>query len=78
MTAGYLKRTDNGYLVGAIDADSDYVGPEAEIMGDDVWLHITTCPYEGAAMINIEALPFLIEALLEIQAKRVAHSTGRR
>lgn len=63
---GYLEVRDDGVqLVGARE-DDDYMGPAARVSHDDTWLHVTTDDYEGAAMLNIEALPYLILALSNI------------
>lgn len=70
MRQGYITKTDAGYLVGAKDDAHQYKGPVAEITADSTWLYVSTDPYEGTAMLNIEALPFLIEALTKIAAGR--------
>lgn len=60
----YLKGEASGeQLVGAVNKDTDYRGPEARISADGEWLNIVTDEYEGAAMLNIEALPQLRRAL---------------
>jgi hypothetical protein len=75
-TKGYLKKhTERGepmFLVGAEDLTSKpiYRGPEAQVTWDDTWLNISTDPYEGHVMLNIEALPYLRQALAEIDRKR--------
>ena len=75
MRVATIKRgktqNDGGTLwsVGAQDVDRDYVGPIAEISADDTWLYIETDPYEGSVMLNIEALPVLLRALIELHAE---------
>jgi hypothetical protein len=48
----------------------DYSGPVAQIYYDDSWLNIATDDYEGHAMVNIETLPKLRQALAEV-AKQI-------
>jgi hypothetical protein len=68
-TKGYLiERVERGqtiFLVGAKD-ENEYEGPRAKIDWDNTWLNITTDEYEGHAMLNIEALEPLREALAKI------------
>jgi hypothetical protein len=63
MRVGWIRKSPDGWEVSASDEDSGYDGPVAEVIGGKTWVNIITCPYEGNAMINIEALPQLIEAL---------------
>lgn len=71
MTQGFCEKRKDDWLVGAKD-ESDpkhpYFGPTASVSGDGTWLNVVTDDYEGAAMLNIEALPFLIEALQALAA----------
>ncbi len=72
-TKGFIRGSvEDGFQVGAAATDSDYIGPVADVSFDDKWLHITTDDYEGAAMLNIEALPFLLKALRQIDKRRRA------
>lgn len=67
---GYLKRNNSGgFTVGARDESRNYQGPEAEVSLDADWVSIETCPYEGHASLNAEALPQLIEALTLLAAR---------
>lgn len=66
----FIEADADGFRVGARNPDSDYVGPVARVSFDDQWLHIITDDYEGAAMLNIEALPMLRRALARI-AKQI-------
>lgn len=63
-----MKKSGKDFLVGA--TDGDYRGPVAEVSADATWLHICTDSYEGHAMLNIEALPYLQRALREIAKRR--------
>jgi len=71
-TRGYIKKEKWGWGVGAKyftpDKDNDwlYHGPYARVEYDKDWLHICTDDYEGHAMLNIEALPYLRRALAAI------------
>jgi hypothetical protein len=72
-TKGFLKKHVEGgkttFLVGADDLSNKqqpYHGPTAHITWDETWLNITTDDYEGHAMINIEALPYLRRALARV------------
>lgn len=60
------------------DPHSRYRGPVCEVDHDKDWLHITTDPYEGHAMISIEALPALRKALARIakDRKKMVGDTG--
>lgn len=76
-TKGFLKEhAENGepmFLVGAednTDPKNIYRGPTAEITWNDDWLYISTDPYEGQAMLNIEALEPLRKALAKIAKAR--------
>jgi len=66
---GFIRQIGDNYQVGASDVKRSYEGPIADIKADKTWLYITTCPYDGAVMLNIETLPFLIEALQDIQSE---------
>lgn len=69
MTKGFLKHYSWGRTVGAADVsnkDHPYHGPVASVTYDETWLTIETDDYEGSAMLNIEALPYLRRALAEI------------
>lgn len=67
---GYIDhmRLGGGYLVGARDTKSDYEGLEGKVYVEGPWLMVVTDEYEGAAMLNVETLPFLIEALQKLKA----------
>ncbi len=68
-TKGWIKTVNGTLMVGAEDLSdpkNPYRGPIAEVEWDDNWLHITTDPYEGSAMLNIEALPYLRKALAQV------------
>lgn len=72
-TKGFLKKTVDKkgitYLVGAEDLSNKehpYHGPIARIDWNETWLNICTDDYEGNAMLNIEALPYLRRALAQI------------
>jgi hypothetical protein len=68
---GYIKPFDkDGFLVGAEDKETDYSGPAARVTADGSWLHIVTDDYEGNAMLNIEALPYLRRALAKLEKAR--------
>jgi hypothetical protein len=78
-TTGFLKKIEERgkpmLLVGAEDLSdpkAPYRGPVAEVTWDDTWLNITTDKYEGHAMLNIEALPYLRRALAQIERARKA------
>lgn len=45
-----------------------YVGPCASVYADKSFVYISTDPYDGTAMINLEALPLLIESLRKLEA----------
>ena len=59
------------FRVGANDeppvGDYPYFGPRAEIFADEMFVHVVTDDYEGHAMLNLEALPFFIEALVQLR-----------
>lgn len=68
----YLIETAPGeYSVGCRDepqvGDYPYNGPCARVEASMDWLFICTDNYEGNAMLNIEALPKLIEALQRLE-----------
>lgn len=65
----FLEERDSDILVGARNEATDYIGPYARIYIDRGWLMIVTDDHEGAAMLNVEALPLVIEALQKLQAK---------
>ena len=44
----------------------------AEVYADKDWLHVVTDDEEGHAMLNIEALPLLIEVLQNIAQEQKA------
>lgn len=69
---GYMRRDKAGWLVGAGNPASDYRGPEAVVSYANGWLHINTDDYEGHAMLNIEALPYLRRALAQIAKEQKA------
>lgn len=76
LIRGWLRRDgETTFVVGAKDESPDpsnewpYTGPTAEIYVDNGFVHICTDAYEGNAMLNIESLPFLINALSEIYRK---------
>lgn len=75
-TKGYIKKhVEHGktmFLVGAEDLSdkkAPYRGPVAQVTWDDTWLYVSTDRYEGTAMLNIEALPYLRQALAKIDRK---------
>lgn len=73
VRTAYLKEHEPGnYQVGCRDEPQvgsyPYNGPSANIYGDENFVHVNTCDYEGNAMINREALPKLIEALQRLEA----------
>lgn len=81
-TKGYLiDHIEQGkpmYIVGAKDgADPKYEGPRAEITWDGDWLNIVTDKYEGAVMLNIEALEPLRKALAKIYRSIKAKESNR-
>lgn len=67
-------------LVGAEDKECDYSGPVAEVYAKDRWLFIVTDSYEGCAMLNLEALPYLRRALavVEKRMKEGKKATGTK
>lgn len=65
-TKGYSESDGKAFLVGAADNDAEYQGPVARIEYDKTWLYITTDHYEGRVILNIEALPYLRQALTKI------------
>lgn len=67
---GYIERVGNSFNVGARDPITDYNGPCAQITWDETWIEICTDPHEANVSLNIEALPFLIQALSEIYLLR--------
>lgn len=71
-----FERRKDDWLVGAkrkATAELDeYIGLQARVSYDKDWLHIVTDEYEGAAMLNIEALPALRRALSQIAKERRA------
>lgn len=79
-TKGYLKehRDSKGKLTLIVGADdlsdltNPYLGPRADITWDDTWVNICTDPYEGNAMLNIEAVPHLRRALAKIARQKSA------
>lgn len=60
---------DGSQQVGAEEKARDYQGPVADVSYNKDWLYISTDPYEGSAMLNIEALSHLIEALRRIESE---------
>jgi len=68
------ENTEGSFLVGT--KDGDYTGPVAQIYYDKQWLFVETDPYEGQAMLHIEALPKLIEALQKISEILESHTTA--
>jgi hypothetical protein len=71
-TKGFIREKDGTFYVGAedlTDKANPYRGPVAEVAHDDTWLTIETDAYEGHAMLNIEALPYLRKALAKISRK---------
>lgn len=68
---GFLEEGKYGLRVGvrrkSVNDGSDWYTPEATIWATDEFVHIQTDPYEGHAMLNIEALPYLIRALRQIK-----------
>lgn len=78
---GFIKADGKNWLVGAKDVctkaelaargpyDDPYHGPVARVSYDKTWLNIVTDDYEGAAMLNIEALPYLRRALSRIASE---------
>lgn len=68
-TEGYLTERNGTIYVGAFDKERDYNGPQAEVTLDEKWLYIVTCRYEGVAMLNAEAAPFLIKAIQKAMRK---------
>lgn len=65
ITPTYQARGDE-WFVSAKEEETGYMGPEAVISYDENWLHITTDPYEGHVMLNIETLPALLRALKDV------------
>ena len=69
MRQGWIKQVDDKdhyeILVGTTD-HTDYHGPTAHITYDKDFFYISTDDYEGTAMLNIEALPYLRRALAKI------------
>jgi hypothetical protein len=60
----YLIEDNPGeYRVGAKVGDYPYNGPCASVYADGSFVYVNTDDYEGLAMLNLEALPQLIEAL---------------
>jgi hypothetical protein len=57
------------FRVGASPVDDDFSGPSIEIFSDKEWLFISTD--DQTVMLNIEALPKLIEALQKIAKMRM-------
>jgi hypothetical protein len=78
-TKGYLKshieRGKPMFLIGAEDATSEpvYRGPVGKVTWDDTWLYISTGPYEGNVMLNIETLPYLRQALARVAKATRTH-----
>lgn len=70
-TVGFLTgdNPNDAQYVGAKDDGYEYYGPVARVTFDATWLHISTDDYEGHALLNIEALPYLQEALAKIAAQ---------
>jgi hypothetical protein len=74
----WMERHGDEYLVGyTYHADGGFPseGPTARISlspstknGPTTWINIVTDDYEGAAALNVEALPLLIKALKDILA----------
>ncbi len=74
----YIRADGDVFLVGAQTLRphdpspySDYYGPCARVSVDDDWVTICTDDYEGNAVLNIEALPFLIRALKKLNKRRI-------
>ena len=63
---------DGSFQVGARDKERDYDGPVADVYIRDSWLFIVTDEYEGCAMLNVEALPYLRRALSKLAKSRGA------
>ena len=70
MKAHISGDAKHGFEVWASDPIRDYKGPVADVYTKDKWLFIVTDPYEGAAMLNIEALPKLRSALAKLDKAR--------
>jgi hypothetical protein len=70
---GFIRADKADFLVGAScpekPGEYTYQGPVARVSYDKDWLYICTDDYEGNAMLDIEALPYLRRALAQI-AKR--------
>lgn len=54
-----------------------YVGPVADVYGDQEWVCVVTDKYEGYAMVNRTTLPKLIEALTRLEAHLTACANAR-
>lgn len=71
-TEGFIRNADKEIIeVGARSEIKKYNGPVAECWLDlrGGWVHIETDPYEASVMVNLEALPHLIEALNILKAR---------
>ena len=67
--APFIEGSPPLFRVGGRYEDGD-CGPVAEVSYDGNWLHIVTDSFEGHAMLNIEVLPLLIEALQQLNEAR--------
>lgn len=69
-----VEKKDGTFQVGVRDepqvGEWPYNGPCADISADKDWLSIMTDEYHGHVKLNVAALPFLIEALQRLLAKR--------
>jgi hypothetical protein len=63
-------------LVGARYNSSGTLGPVAQVYADKDWVWIVTDSYEGSVMLNIEALPLLIEALRKLAPSQQEGNQG--
>ncbi len=65
MREGFLDCSGPELRVGTMDPanPSEFWAPQARVRVEGPWLHIITDDYEGHVILEIEALPFLIEAL---------------
>ena len=64
---GMMQPGQKGEIIVCVeDMDTGYLGQVTRVFVDKEWLWITTDDPEGSVMLNIEALPYLQEALRQI------------
>jgi hypothetical protein len=62
------RDNDGHRFVQAESLERRYSGPQLSVWAKgDAWLYLSTGPYEGTAMVNLECLPALISVLRDLE-----------